>query len=271
MTRRTRLTALLALAGCAVLAALSFGSSASARSKATPVTGGDLIIARTADSSTMDATSAFDNEAIWVFEQIMEPLYTVTPDGKDVKPWLATSYTLSQGQADLHVQSAQGRQVPQRRGDDVRGRQVLDRRRAQHEGRLGVHRRRDQERQRRGQVHRQHQDEVQVGAARRRHRALLERRSCRRTTAARRRRSSTTRPSAPARSSGTLDARQGDQVPQVRPVLAEGQAVPRQRHVDERARREHAPAAAQGRPGPHQRVPGLGAGQAAAEHARASR
>ncbi len=43
----------------------------------------------------MDATSVFDNESIWVFEQIMEPLYTVTADGKGVKPWLATSYTLS--------------------------------------------------------------------------------------------------------------------------------------------------------------------------------
>ncbi|MDX6598265.1 MAG: peptide/nickel transport system substrate-binding protein [Gaiellales bacterium] len=95
MTPRTRLPALLALAGCAVLAALSFGSSASAQSEVTPTKGGDLIIARTADSSTMDATSAFDNEAIWVFEQAMETLYTVTPDGKDVKPWLATSYDLS--------------------------------------------------------------------------------------------------------------------------------------------------------------------------------
>ena len=43
----------------------------------------------------MDATSVFDNESIWVFEQLMETLYTVTPDGKDVKPWLATSYDLS--------------------------------------------------------------------------------------------------------------------------------------------------------------------------------
>jgi peptide/nickel transport system substrate-binding protein len=99
MTPRTRLTALLALAGCAVLAALSIGSSASARSArgaATPVRGGDLVIARSQDSTDMDATNVFDNESIWIFEQIMEPLYTVTADGKDVKPWLATSYDLSQ-------------------------------------------------------------------------------------------------------------------------------------------------------------------------------
>jgi peptide/nickel transport system substrate-binding protein len=98
MTPRTRFTALAALAVCAVLAALSVGSSASARSThgaATPVRGGNIVIARTQDSTSMDATSVFDNESIWVFEQIMEPLYTVSKDGKNVEPWLATSYTLS--------------------------------------------------------------------------------------------------------------------------------------------------------------------------------
>jgi peptide/nickel transport system substrate-binding protein len=95
MTARTRFTALLALAGCAVLAATTLGSSASARSSATPTPGGDFVIARTTDSVTMDNTGAFDNESIWVFQQLMETLYTVTPDGKDVKPWLATSYDLS--------------------------------------------------------------------------------------------------------------------------------------------------------------------------------
>jgi peptide/nickel transport system substrate-binding protein len=95
MTRRTRRTALVALAACAVLAALSFGSSASAQVKATPTQGGDLVIARTTDSTTMDPRGAFDNEAIWVFQQLYETLYVVTPDGKSVKPWLATSYDLS--------------------------------------------------------------------------------------------------------------------------------------------------------------------------------
>ncbi|MDP9255676.1 MAG: hypothetical protein M3Q31_03855, partial [Actinomycetota bacterium] len=71
MIRRPRLPVLLALAGCALVAALTIGSSASARSThgaATPVRGGDLVIARQADSQTMDATNAFDNESIWVFE-----------------------------------------------------------------------------------------------------------------------------------------------------------------------------------------------------------
>ena len=57
--------------------------------------GGNLVIARTADSQSMNKTTVFDNESIWIFEQIMEPLYTVTPNGKGVQPWLATSYTVS--------------------------------------------------------------------------------------------------------------------------------------------------------------------------------
>jgi peptide/nickel transport system substrate-binding protein len=95
MTPRIRISALLALAGCAAVAALTIGSSASAQSTATPTSGGNVIIARVSDSQSMDATSIFDNESIWILEQIMEPLYTVTANGKDVKPWLATSYTLS--------------------------------------------------------------------------------------------------------------------------------------------------------------------------------
>jgi peptide/nickel transport system substrate-binding protein len=83
------------LAATALFAALTVGSSASAHSTATPTSGGNVVIARTQDSTSMDATSVFDNESIWVFEQLMEPLYTVTADGKDVKPWLATSYDLS--------------------------------------------------------------------------------------------------------------------------------------------------------------------------------
>src|SRR5437899_2789547 len=63
-----------------------------------PQYGGDVVIARTAESQSMDKTNVFDNESIWIFEQIYEMLYTVTPDGKDVRPWLATSYELSSDQ-----------------------------------------------------------------------------------------------------------------------------------------------------------------------------
>jgi peptide/nickel transport system substrate-binding protein len=60
--------------------------------------GGSLTIARVADSQSMDKTSVFDNESIWVLEQMFETLYTVAPDGKSVKPWLATSYEQSPDQ-----------------------------------------------------------------------------------------------------------------------------------------------------------------------------
>ena len=37
----------------------------------------------------MDKTTTFDNNSIYIFEQIMEPLFTVTKDGTEVEPWLA--------------------------------------------------------------------------------------------------------------------------------------------------------------------------------------
>ena len=91
------LTAVLALgaAACGGSSGDAAGTSSSPGASATPTRGGDLVIARTADSQSMNKTTVFQNESIWVFEQIYENLYTVTPDGKDVKPLLATSYTVS--------------------------------------------------------------------------------------------------------------------------------------------------------------------------------
>ncbi|MGN6796456.1 MAG: ABC transporter substrate-binding protein, partial [Streptosporangiaceae bacterium] len=83
--------ALVVLAGCA-----SGGSSGGNAGQHTgPVHGGNLVIARTADSQSMNATTVFDNESIWIFEQIYQTLYTVTNDGKHVRPQLATGYKVS--------------------------------------------------------------------------------------------------------------------------------------------------------------------------------
>jgi peptide/nickel transport system substrate-binding protein len=71
------------------------GNAGSSNSAGTPVKGGDLIIARTADSESMNNTTVFDNESIWIFENIFDTLYTVTPNGKGVMPDLATSYKVS--------------------------------------------------------------------------------------------------------------------------------------------------------------------------------
>jgi len=84
-------SALAALAGCGG----SSGSSAPAAASGAAVRGGDLVIARTADSQSMNNTTVFDNESIWIFEQIFQTLYTVTPNGKGVQPMLATGYTVS--------------------------------------------------------------------------------------------------------------------------------------------------------------------------------
>jgi peptide/nickel transport system substrate-binding protein len=82
-------------AAAASAVALGAGSGHAARSAATPKRGGHLTIARIEDSISFDKTNVFQNESIWITEQIMEPLYTVARDGKTLKPWLATSYAAS--------------------------------------------------------------------------------------------------------------------------------------------------------------------------------
>src|SRR5215211_7162394 len=74
------------------------GSGGTGDSAAEIRRGGDLVIARTQESLSMDKTSVFDNESIWIFQQMFETLYTVAEDGQDVKPWLAESYELSEDQ-----------------------------------------------------------------------------------------------------------------------------------------------------------------------------
>ncbi len=73
-------------------------ASASAAPTATGpvVEGGNLIITRTLDPTTLDKTqTSINNESIYTFNQIFESLYTVTADGKGARPYLATKYTVS--------------------------------------------------------------------------------------------------------------------------------------------------------------------------------
>jgi peptide/nickel transport system substrate-binding protein len=87
----TLLTAALGLTACGGGTA----SSDDADGGGAVAKGGDLVIARPQDSVSMDNTSVFSNSSIWVFQQMFESLYEVTPDGKDVQPLLAESHTLS--------------------------------------------------------------------------------------------------------------------------------------------------------------------------------
>ncbi|HEY8845620.1 MAG TPA: hypothetical protein VIM24_03090, partial [Candidatus Limnocylindrales bacterium] len=67
------------------------GSSGSSGAAGTPQHGGSVVIGWQAEPESMDKEDVFDNQSIWVLEQIMEPLYTVSPNGKGVVPWLAKS------------------------------------------------------------------------------------------------------------------------------------------------------------------------------------
>jgi peptide/nickel transport system substrate-binding protein len=95
---RTRLA--IAIAVLIALVAVTFGTlAASAGSDETQAAqqkrGGHLRIARQEDSTSFDKTNVFQNESIWLIQQINESLYTVGPDGKTLKPWLAKSYKVS--------------------------------------------------------------------------------------------------------------------------------------------------------------------------------
>jgi peptide/nickel transport system substrate-binding protein len=87
----------LALAGTAALgvAAASALAAGHAQKAGTPKRGGSITIARIEDSQSFDKTNVFQNESIWLTEQINETLYTAGKDGKTLEPWLATSYTRS--------------------------------------------------------------------------------------------------------------------------------------------------------------------------------
>src|SRR6266481_4778845 len=88
-------SALAVLAGCGSSGAPS--SSGSGGSSG-PVRGGNLIFSNPQDAQSMNESTVFDNNSIWILEQITQPLYTVTANGKGVIPWLATGYTVSADQ-----------------------------------------------------------------------------------------------------------------------------------------------------------------------------
>jgi peptide/nickel transport system substrate-binding protein len=83
--------AALVLAGCSAGgSADTAGTAAGGHPK-----GGVLTMARSADIISMDNTTTFDNNSIHVMQQIMEPLFNVSADGKKLQPWLATGYDAS--------------------------------------------------------------------------------------------------------------------------------------------------------------------------------
>jgi peptide/nickel transport system substrate-binding protein len=94
---RIRFAGIAATAAVALTACGGGGGSNSSASgdSASPVSGGTLTIARSQDIISMDKTTTFDNNSIYVMEQIMEPLFTVSKDGTKVEPLLASGYDMS--------------------------------------------------------------------------------------------------------------------------------------------------------------------------------
>jgi peptide/nickel transport system substrate-binding protein len=69
--------------------------TSSSSSPGSPVRGGNLTFARTADPSSLDPSPVFDNEAIWTVLMMFDCLYTVTSDGRGSEPWLVATHELA--------------------------------------------------------------------------------------------------------------------------------------------------------------------------------
>jgi peptide/nickel transport system substrate-binding protein len=78
-----------------VAACGSAKSGAGAAATTTVQRGGNVTIARNEDILSLDPTAISDNASVWSSEQLYETMYTLTPDGKSLKPELATGYTVS--------------------------------------------------------------------------------------------------------------------------------------------------------------------------------
>jgi len=91
----TAIGAVLLIAACGSSGGSGGSSGGTGGSASGPVRGGNLTFAAVQDAQSMNATTVFDNNSIWIFEQIFQTLYTVTNDGKGGIPQLATGYKVS--------------------------------------------------------------------------------------------------------------------------------------------------------------------------------
>ncbi len=95
---RSAAVAGVSLGGLGSLAAACSSSGTKSKASGSPIPGGDLIFARTADPSSIDPSPVFDNEAIWTVLNMYDCLYTVTSDGQGSKPWLVADHQLASDQ-----------------------------------------------------------------------------------------------------------------------------------------------------------------------------
>lgn len=96
MTRRKTLSSAVAIAAVASLAACSSGSGAGAGAGAgKPTTGGNLVMARADEATSLLPSVPTDNASIWIIEEIYDTLTVPKQDGSGVQPSLATSWKQS--------------------------------------------------------------------------------------------------------------------------------------------------------------------------------
>lgn len=95
MTRSRTLTGAFAIAAAASLAACSSGASSTAAGTGKPQSGGDLVMARADEATSLLPSVPTDNSAIWIIEEIYSTLVVPAQDGSGVQPSLATKWTQS--------------------------------------------------------------------------------------------------------------------------------------------------------------------------------
>ena len=84
------------MSACAALAACSSGSrGAVGGTSSAPQSGGNLVVARAADITSLVPSIPTDNASIWVLEEIYSTLVVPSQDGKSLKPDLAKSWKQS--------------------------------------------------------------------------------------------------------------------------------------------------------------------------------
>ncbi|MCW4456834.1 ABC transporter substrate-binding protein [Microbacterium sp. MPKO10] len=88
-------TVIAALGAAAALLLSGCSATASGPTDDGPVSGGDLVFARATGVTSLNTTTVHNNVSIFTAEQLMETLFTVSDDGKDIEPWLATGYEIS--------------------------------------------------------------------------------------------------------------------------------------------------------------------------------
>lgn len=122
-TRTTvRTTGVLAAGALLLVACGGGGGDDGAGGAGEPQAGGDLVMVRADDPSTLMPTEPSDNAAIWVIQNIYDTLVVASDDGKEIEPGLATEWEQSEDKLTWTFQLREG--VTFHNGDPVTAQDV---------------------------------------------------------------------------------------------------------------------------------------------------